>query len=237
MNHRILGIIGGLGPLASSEFVKTIYERNMGDCEQLLPAIILYSDPSFPDRTDALMNGRSQELFDQLTNTLSKFTRLEVSEIVICCLTIHHLFPDLPVELRRKVLSLVDVILWETMNKRRRQLLLCTRGTRNLRVFQSHAWWDRAREFIVLPDDPDQEAIHHLIYRVKKGEPAAALMPILDSLISKYKVGSFIAGCTELHLFSKQVAGIANNPRSYCFIDPLIAIAENMSDLGVFRSL
>ena len=39
---KILGILGGMGPLASAEFVKTIYEYNIaGDKEQTAPRIIL----------------------------------------------------------------------------------------------------------------------------------------------------------------------------------------------------
>ena len=46
-----LGILGGMGPLTSAEFLKTIYEVNISGPEQDAPACVLYSDPSVPDRT------------------------------------------------------------------------------------------------------------------------------------------------------------------------------------------
>ena len=50
---KLLGILGGMGPLASAEFLKTIYEYGTRDLEQRSPACILYSDPTFPDRTSS----------------------------------------------------------------------------------------------------------------------------------------------------------------------------------------
>jgi aspartate racemase len=237
MSDKTLGIVGGLGPLASSEFVKTIYEYNVCDCEQLLPSIILFSDPGFPDRTETLLSRRHQDMLELLAETLYKLIKLDVSDIVICCLTIHHLLSELPPELQRKVISLVDVIMLETLKRQRSQLLLCTRGARKLGVFQSHPWWDLAEEFIVFPDEPDQETIHSLIYRVKKGEPICSLLPVIEALLSKYRVESFIAGCTELHLFAKHVIGTASQSRGYGCIDPLITIAVSMPNLGSISSL
>ena len=46
----VWGIMGGMGGLASAEFVRTIYEYNAREIEQDSPVLILYSDPTFPDR-------------------------------------------------------------------------------------------------------------------------------------------------------------------------------------------
>lgn len=48
-----LGVLGGMGPLASAEFLKTIYECSVAGGEQRSPSVIMYSDPTFPDRTEA----------------------------------------------------------------------------------------------------------------------------------------------------------------------------------------
>ena len=57
MKKRVLGVVGGAGPLASAEFIKTIYECSLGEREQEAPVVLLYSDPTFPDRTEALLAG------------------------------------------------------------------------------------------------------------------------------------------------------------------------------------
>ncbi len=43
---KLLGILGGMGPSASAEFLKTIYEYGISDLEQRSPACSLYSDPT-----------------------------------------------------------------------------------------------------------------------------------------------------------------------------------------------
>ena len=49
--RTILGILGGMGPLASAEFVRSVYELNVQTKEQASPVCVLYSDPTIPDRT------------------------------------------------------------------------------------------------------------------------------------------------------------------------------------------
>ena len=50
MGGRLLGVLGGMGPLASAELVHTIYRLNVAEPEQGSPALLLRSDPSIPDR-------------------------------------------------------------------------------------------------------------------------------------------------------------------------------------------
>lgn len=220
----VLGVLGGLGPRASAEFLKTIYEYSTREPEQLAPRVVLYSDPSIPDRTEALLSGSRAELLGRLTEVLDRLCRIPVSEVVICCVTAHSLIGELPAELRGKIVSLVELALSETIERRERQLLVCTNGARRLGIFQSHELWERARRFVVLPDDEEQRAVHELIYRIKGNGPVAPLAAALELLLSKYGVDSFIAGCTEIHLLSKYFAGPGGG-RVGC-VDPLTAVAR-----------
>jgi aspartate racemase len=226
-DKQFLGVLGGMGPLASAEFLKTIYEQGLGEREQESPPVILYSDPTFPDRTEALLAGECGELLAQLAEALRRLSALGVSKIVICCITIHHLLPLLPAHLRGRVISLLDVIFEEVARSRKRHLLICTTGTRRLGLFQRHERWAQLQDFFVLAGDDDQEAIHELIYRVKKNHDPRALVPRLEALLLKYEVDSFIAGCTETHLLAKRVA---RGPGVYGCIDPLSVIARGMRE-------
>ena len=62
MTKPVLGVLGGMGGLASAEFVKTIYELSGAEShlEQDEPALVMYSDPAFPDRTEAFLRGETQ---------------------------------------------------------------------------------------------------------------------------------------------------------------------------------
>ncbi len=52
-----LGILGGMGALASAELLYTVYRLNTTEPEQGSPVCLLYSDPSIPDRTGAILRG------------------------------------------------------------------------------------------------------------------------------------------------------------------------------------
>lgn len=226
----VLGILGGLGPLASSEFIKTIYEYSINELEQDSPIILMHSDPTFPDRTDTLLTGSGDDMLSRLTQALQGLLESGAPRVVICCVTMHYLLPRLPPELREKVVSLVDVVFEDLLKTRSKHLLFCSAGARKLEIFQSHDSWRLAKDFIILPDDGDQRLIHRdLIYQIKKNCNAAKLAPIVESLLSKYSTDSFIAGCTEMHLMAKHfMSSNGNGGRVRC-IDPLIAIAGHLA--------
>lgn len=219
IKREILGIVGGLGPLASAEFLKTVYEYGIGENEQDAPVVLMYSDPTFPDRTDAFLAGESEHLLARLSGALQVLSEGGASRFVICCMTIHHLLPSLPEHLRTRVISMLDVI-FSNLKPPERHLLICSNGTRSLELFQRHPQWEKHKSQIVLPDDDDQNRIHHeLIYPIKKSPDFGRLKLLLESLLKRYEVDSFIAGCSEIHVLAKHVA-------DYRCLDPLMIIAR-----------
>ena len=51
-----------MGPLASGEFLGTLYRSNITDPEQDAPVCVMISDPTFPDRTERILRGETGEL-------------------------------------------------------------------------------------------------------------------------------------------------------------------------------
>jgi aspartate racemase len=222
-----IGVLGGVGPLASAEFLKTIYEHSINEREQDSPTILMYSDPSFPDRTEMLLSGQYKKLLTQLEQALDRLFEMNVSRIVICCVTLHYLLPQLSSHLRERIISLIDVAMASVMEVRRKQLLICTNGTRRLEIFQSHRSWQQAKQYIVLPEKEDQDTIHDLIYQIKVNADVRTFVPVLESLLARYELTSFIAGCTELHLIAKQMA-VSNGDKRYSCVDPLSLFADQL---------
>jgi aspartate racemase len=225
---EILGILGGMGPLASAEFLKTIYELNLADPEQEAPACILYSDPNFPDRTEAIANGSGALFVSRLTEALESLCRLGATRLVVACITSHHFFPQIPPRLRAKVISLVDIAIEEVLKSRRRYLLLCTNGTRISGVFQKHDRWPLVDDYVVTPNDHDQNLIHDIIYQVKVSGMSDAVISSLNRLVHSYRVDAFIAGCTEMHLASKRLMAHEWRSCNCQIIDPLLMLAKNL---------
>jgi aspartate racemase len=227
--NQSLGILGGLGPLASAEFLKTIYEFNLTILEQDSPTCILYSDPTFPDRTDAILGGSDEVLISLLVKSLESLCQLGVSKIVIACITMHYFLPQVPVPLRKRVISLIDLILEEVSNTEKPHLLLCTKGAQKAGIFQKHKQWKLVEPYILFPSEDDQNLLQTYIYQIKINCNKDSIVDYLDNLADKYEVDSLVAGCTELHLLKKHLMNLKYSEKGYHFVDPLITIAKDLN--------
>ena len=226
----VLGVVGGMGPLASAEFLRTIYEYSLGQYEQDSPVVLVHSDPGFPDRTDAFLAGNEGPLLEKLISILNQLVANGADQIVICCMTIHYLLPRLPIPLRERIISLVDVIIANLIGSSERHLLICSSGTLQFQLFQRHPDWPQVESLVVFPSESDQQRVHReLIYPIKQNPDLNQLFPLLESLLDRYEVNAFIAGCSEVHLLAKLLNPAGDTAKPYRCIDPLILIAHELA--------
>jgi aspartate racemase len=228
--RKPIGVLGGLGPLTSAEFMKTIYQSSLGEYEQHSPNVILLSDPAFPDRTSAILAGNEDVLIEPLTNSLQCLVDLGSDRIVICCMTIHAVLHKVPQNLRNRVVSLLDVIFDHVADSGGSHLIVCTKGTRQMKLFESHPRWEHTRDHFIMPGQSDQDMIHEMIYRMKSNSDREREVPILHKLGEEYSVNSFVSGCTEVHLLVKHLAYPGTAPRHFGFVDPLMIIARQIAE-------
>ena len=230
MTKPALGVLGGMGGLASAEFVKTIYEFNgdLGAREQAAPVVVMYSDPTFPDRTEALLNGEAELLLGRLIEALEFLCVMGASQLVICCLTIHYLLPQVPSALRERIISLTDIIFSSVESLKKKHLVICSSGTARLGLLQRHSRWEQAQNYFIFPSDAEQQQMHDLIYEVKLNRNLVEARLFVESLLATHRVDSFVAGCTELHLLAKQFGPSGHGQSGYGCIDPLTIIARQI---------
>lgn len=222
---EVWGIVGGLGPRASAEFLKTIHEYRVPR-EQDYPRIVLLSQPDFPDRTTCLTRGEMEALEQRLRGSVEKLLSLGSTRIVVCCMTIHAVFPFLPVELGSRILSLVDLLMDRLYQHETRHLMLCTIGCRAARVLDTHPRWPVVRDRVVWPDATDQEWIHRLIYDLKSEGGRLEHVDRICDLVERYGVKSWIAGCTELHLLTPLIEAVTGRAKRELCLDPLLLAAD-----------
>jgi len=231
MTRKTLGILGGMGPLASLAFLRTIYECNgAGPVEQAYPDIILHSLSSVPDRTQCLLCNEEDAFAELLVKNLKVLNASGVAKIVICCFTSHALIGCLPREIGEKVVSLVDLTARELMVRKERSLLLASMGSYRKEVFRSTEEARKASDFIVEPDEYDKEIVQRLIYdHLKPGKAVEPVYTLVKALLDKYELNSFIAGCTEFHLLSRHID--TGNIFGISSVDPLFWVARRMDQI------
>jgi len=231
----LLGIVGGLGPLASAELLATIYRLAPPEREQDAPRCLLLSDPSFPDRTEAILRGETGELARRLGAAVAALLDQGAARVVIACVTIHRVLPELPEGLRRRVVSLIDLVVEELRADPRERLLLATTGSRAGGVFTAHPRWGEAAAGVRHPEPADQEALHAWLYRLKRGEPPEAAIPFVDALRERYRVEGLVFGCTELHLLQRPLAARGEAATPGRFVDPLMTVARRWQEISEGR--
>lgn len=179
-----------------------------------------------PDRTTALSQNDTDELLLRLEVGLRKLQLMGATRTVVCCVTIHALFADLPSSLREPLVSLIDIALEESVKKGGRHLMLCTNCSRAAQLFERSPFWKVACGQIVFPTANDQKIVHSMIYDVKNGQldnrGIENHLTTVDRLIKNYEADSFIAGCTEFHIAAKK------RTQSAGCIDPLQILAETI---------
>jgi aspartate racemase len=227
--RKAWGVVGGMGPVASAEFLKTIYEICKGEREQDAPIIYLVSDPTIPDRTECFLNHYENELLERFAAILSQLVAMNAARIAICCVTIHHLLDRLPETLVSRIASLIDTALSGVLESDQRHLLVCTEGARRVEVFERNPLWPYVKDRIVMPGDADQQAIHRLIYEVKVNDRKPEHFALIDRILKKHRLRSLLVGCTEIHALLKRRPVESGENHSWSCIDPLMIIAKEIA--------
>lgn len=226
----VLGVIGGMGPKASSFFVERLYSKIIGKCDHEHPDIVALTMSSFTDRSKMLLEGRGDILISRLQIYIDYLLGFAVSEIIIPCFTMHAIIRSSGCPIEEKVVMLDDIMMTMLNKERSKTLLLCTLGSYASNLFITK----KNKEFMLYPDDEDKEAIHQIIYRIKMQGVQVDMYDRLRLLMEKYRVDSMAFGCTEFHMLNY----FKDKLSEWRVIDPLEEICNlfSQADLSNFHT-
>jgi aspartate racemase len=222
---RKVGIVGGMGPLASAAFMQTLYaDPSSLEKEQQMVQAILVSDPSVPDRTRALQLNQREEVISALSALLEGLEAFDISHSLICCYTAHAFLKDVDKHLTRKLVSLPAMALAAVQEAGGRYLILCTEGTGEFRILENETAWPQVQDSLDSLTPGDQAKVHEIIYQLKAGADPRELWQRVAGIASDYTVDGVLFACTDFHLLS--AASTEKSPVP--FIDPLHTAAAAM---------
>ena len=218
---HLLGILGGLGPMASAYFYEMITEHTLVEKDQEHIDIILSSRASTPDRTDFILGKSLESPLPAMIEDAKALERFGARAIVIPCNTAHY-FID---QVRDSVSVPVPSIIKETAHFVRRTGkkkagILATEGTVFSGAYQT-ALTAEGIDFM-LPDTAAQAELMHIIYDlVKKGLPVpSAMLYEAARPLTAAGCDALILGCTELSVAARDCIG---DP---LFVDSLMVLAH-----------
>lgn len=203
--RKILGVIGGLGPLATAYFYEKITDFTETAKEQEHLEILLYSRPSIPDRTAAILDKTAPSPLPGIIEAGRKLCAMGAEVIAMPCVTAHYFYGDYEDAIPAEILHMPrEAAAFLRAKGITRAGILATDGTVRSGVLAAAL----AEQGItsVLPSPDGQAAVMDLIYQyVKAGKtPDKSLFERVAAELRHAGAEALLLGCTELSLLKRQ---------------------------------
>ncbi len=201
----ILGVIGGLGPMATARFMEMVIRMTDASCDQEHLEMIIHNCPQIPDRT-AYILGESDR--DPVPSMIAAGRNLAVqgaSCIAVPCITAHYFHRELSEGIGIPIINAITETGRELIRSGAHRIgIMATDGTVRSGIFQKEL--EEMGLEVVLPDEAHQKYIMDVIYKnIKSGQPAD--LERFDAARRNLKEQGaqiLILGCTELSLIDKE---------------------------------
>lgn len=198
-SYKTIGIIGGMGPMATYDLAGKIFNNTVADCDQENIPVLIDCNTRIADRTAAILHGGTDPR-PELKKSAKRLESAGADVLMMACNTAHYFYDSVCEDIKIPVLHmprLTAQLIFEMGVKKAG--VLATDGT-----CQSGVYGDALKEEGIDPVYPSaekQKIIMSLIYdHVKAGIMDFSDLDI-DGVISEMKgkgAEVLILGCTEL---------------------------------------
>jgi len=197
---KTIGIIGGMGPLATADLFRKIVEHTEAACDQEHIHVLIDNNTNIPDRTKALLEGGADPT-QELQKSAKRLIEAGAECLMMPCNTAHNFHKAVEAVSDVPVLHMIDLTRDALEAKGIScAALLATTGTFRTGIYQSRF---EGRVRLLTPTPDEQEAVMDMIYGgVKAGVAdydASKVQACAERLIAE-GAQTVILGCTELPL-------------------------------------
>ncbi|MER7769869.1 amino acid racemase [Kitasatospora sp. NPDC096140] len=204
---RTLGVLGGMGPAATAEFLRLLSLAVPAQSDQEHPRIVMLSEPGIPERTGAILAGSDEPLLP-IRNALEQLVAWGADLLVVPCNTAHAFIDRLQGLLPVPLVHIADATLRAAMRTSPAGgWLAATTGTVHSGIYQR-----RAAELgyrLLIPEEPLRSEIHRagvLVKANRLAEGGTVLASAVHGLWQQHDL-PVLTACTELPL-AYEAAGL-----------------------------
>lgn len=217
---KIIGVIGGMGPLATVNFYEMLISMTKVENDQEHPRVIIDSNPKVPDRTKAILENAPSPA-PVIIETAKTLQAAGADFLGMPCVTAHHFYEEIQAAVDIPLIHMIRETAEQYSSKYmgKKAGLLSTSGTIKAKIFQK-AFPPQA---ILTPDEETQSnLVMKAIYGVKGGDVAASKPMIMQAAEKLIADGAelLIAGCTEIPLILK------TEDIPVPLLDPVVVLAK-----------
>ena len=198
--NKVLGVIGGMGPLATVKLFDKIVQYTDAKCDQEHLRIIIDNNTFIPDRS-AYILADGEDPRGQLINSATLLQKSGAEYLIMPCNTAHYFLDDIVKNTDIPFLNMIEETARYIKVNHEGTIkigLLATEGTHKAMVYDNV--FSKYGLTVISPSEENRRYIMDLIYNIKKGikqENLEGFYKVIEEMESQ-DVNLFILGCTEL---------------------------------------
>ena len=225
----MLGIIGGMGPMASAVFYDMISSKTDASCDQENLDLILLSHAGMPDRTRAILSKDEVQIEEVRSKLLADAMFLQnagCTAIAVTCNTAHYFVNMIEGELDIPFIHLIRETAEAVASEfgAKKVAVLATDGTIETTLYQDEL--SKRGVIAFTPKAEVQALVMHEIYDcIKSGKPAdEEIWQKIEEYVKAEGCEAAVLACTELSVVRKELS------LGSFYFDPMDIMAERCLD-------
>lgn len=194
-----LGVIGGMGPLATVSFYERVVLNTVAKCDNEHIDMVVLSHASMPDRTKCIIENKGGEFLEVIKKDFKILEDIGVEAVAIPCNTSHYFFNEFKKFTGLRIINMIEETILEVKKRGIEKIAVFgTLGTLNSKVYEKYANQHGLLVKEVSPED--KQAVMDIIYDIKETNclDGRRFVDILSRYCDDETVG--IIACTELSL-------------------------------------
>ena len=194
-----LGVIGGMGPLATVNFYERVVLNTEAKCDNEHIDMIVLNHSTMPDRTKCIIENRKAEFLESIKKDFAILENIGVEAVAIPCNTSHYFYDEFKKLTDLKIINMIEETILEVKKSGVKKIsVFGTLGTLNSKVYEKYA--EEYELEVKEVSEADKQAVMDIIYNIKETNNLdnKQFTDILNRYCDDETVG--IIACTELSL-------------------------------------
>ena len=222
MKNITVGVLGGLGPMASVYFYDMVVNMTDAKTDQEHVDMIITNRATTPDRTAFIVGSSDEDPSNILIDDAKKLEKYGEAFIVMTCNTAHYFYEKIARSVNLPLVNIVEETIKHAKATNHKKLgILATTGNIKTSLYQNMC--EKYDMKYLTLDENRQSKVMEIIYDdIKSGKPAD--MDKFNSIVDYLKENDcdgVILGCTELSILKND-----NELDGNFYIDSLEVLAR-----------
>ena len=219
-----IGVIGGMGSLATVDLFSKIVTNTKAKCDQEHVHLLIDNNSSIPDRTAYILSEQgAKDPLDELVNSATRLKDSGADILVMPCNTAHYFIDRIKSKVDIDFINMIETtvnVIKDRYPDSKNVAVVSTTGTKRTSLYENYL--DKAGYTSIIFDDVLQSDIMSSIYEgVKKGkviEYTYLFQSVVDR-IESLGADIIISACTEIPIL------MSSAETSIPTVDPTLELA------------